>query len=58
MALRMAFREDKVSEMADEMAEKVMEGMDDGSVLGKGSRVRLLTLPGQAWSQRVGEELK
>ena len=58
MALRMAFREDKVSEMAEEMADEVMAGTDDGGVLGKGARVRLLTMDGQAWSQRQGEELK
>ena len=58
MALRMAFREDKVSEMAEEMADTVMAGTDDGGVLGKGARVRLLTMDGQAWSQRQGEELK
>jgi len=62
MALRMAFREEKVGKMAEEMAETVMAKTADdggnGSVLGKGARVRLLTLPGQAWSQRVGEELK
>jgi len=61
MALRMAFREEKVGKMAEEMADTVMAKTvngGNGDVLGRGARVRLLTLSGQAWSQRVGEELK
>ena len=58
MALRMAFREEKMKAMTEEMSEKIMETTDEEGVLGKGARVRLLTMAGQAWSQRQGEELK
>ena len=66
MALRMEFREEEMLEMTEMVADDLMDGAEEerdggdggGSVLGKSSRVGLLTMKGREWSQRQGEPLK
>ena len=58
MALRMEFREEEMLEMTEMVADDLMDGAEGtGGVLEKKSRVGLLTMKGQPWSQKQGETL-